>query len=217
MGLGTHRKPVSIFPGRWSHWHSVDRAYQHGYRATEEWGRNRTRRVQSCCPYSISSFIFLKMIRWKTLLIQLKNVTLQLGHRLKYYLNKFHFLKNTGPFRNFLTLGRNFIISKTFSPTIHGISDGLKKMLWGNGWIAPRACAGFTSEHSGFGGSWTSLSYSVNLCILSITSLTMQSNPIWPAVCKITESTMEKPVAASLSDETSGVDLSSGHNAKTST
>lgn len=45
----------------------------------------------------------------------------------------------------------------------------------------------------------------------------MQSNPIRPAVCEITESTMEKPVAASLLDETSGADLSSGHNAKTST
>lgn len=45
----------------------------------------------------------------------------------------------------------------------------------------------------------------------------MQSNPIWPAVCKMTKLTMEMPIAASLSDETSGVDLSSEHNAKTST
>lgn len=43
----------------------------------------------------------------------------------------------------------------------------------------------------------------------------MQSDPIWPAICKITQSTMEKPVAASLFDETSGADLSSEYNAKT--
>lgn len=34
----------------------------------------------------------------------------QRGHELKYYLNKFHFLKNTGPFRNFwLQEKKNFL------------------------------------------------------------------------------------------------------------
>lgn len=45
----------------------------------------------------------------------------------------------------------------------------------------------------------------------------MQSDPIWPAVCKITQSAKPKPAAASLADETSGADLSSEYNAKTST
>lgn len=59
----------------------------------------------------------------------------QRGHELKYYLNKFHFLKNTGPFRNFWLQEKKFPTSnpKCFPPQQTEFLMALKKCYGDNG------------------------------------------------------------------------------------
>lgn len=129
-------KTVKVFPRKQMIWltfsgqvhHSMVTEGQRSGKTTEPGG------VQSCCPYSISSFIFLKWQDEKTSnKHHWKMLPSQLGHELKYYLNKFHFLKNTGPSRNFgIQEEISFIISKMLPTTTHGISDGLWNKCYGD-------------------------------------------------------------------------------------
>lgn len=100
-------------------YHSTVREGQRSGRITEPGGYNHAAHIQF--PVLFSENEKMKKTsnkhHWKTL-------PGQLGHELKYYLNHFHFLKNTGHLETFWLQEEISCITPEMLPATSGISDG---------------------------------------------------------------------------------------------